>query len=134
MALHFLGKDANSVGGDSPTLYATDNSSYIVQGWIVTDPELLAKVEFGDGQDVVEIPFNLFDHLAKDGLPGVVTSWAPPVVHVTDHETCLIQGKHVTDPDTLATMAMPDHENCVEVPKSAIAALLQEGADGPHHA
>ncbi|MEO3800561.1 hypothetical protein [Nonomuraea sp. B1E8] len=132
--MRFLGKDANSVGGDSPTLYATDHGTYIIQGWIVTDPELLAKVELGDGQDVVEIPFNLFDHLAKDGLPGVVTSWAPPIVHVTDRRTCLIQGTRVTDPGTLACMAMPEHESCVEVSRADIAALLQEEADGAHHA
>ncbi|MDX3101776.1 hypothetical protein [Nonomuraea angiospora] len=133
MVLRFLGKDANSVGGDSPTLYATDHGTYIIQGWIVTDADLLAKVTLDAGQDVVEIPFNLFDHLAKDGLPGVVTSWIPPIVHVTDRQTCLIQGVTVTDQDTLARMAMPDHESCVEVPKASIAALQEEG-DGAHHA
>lgn len=132
MALRFLGKDANSVGGDSPTLYATDHDTYIVQGWIVTDPDLLAKVALEAGQEVVEIPFNLFDHLAKDGLSGVVTSWIPPIVHVTDRQSCLIQGAAVTDPETLARMAMPGHESCVEVPKADVAALLEE-ADA-HHA
>ncbi|MFC4005815.1 hypothetical protein ACFOY2_01175 [Nonomuraea purpurea] len=133
MALRFLGKDANSVGGDSPTLYATGTDTFIVQGWIVTDPDLLAKVTLDADQDVVEIPFNLFDHLAKDGLPGVVTSWLPPIVHVTDHQTCLIQGARVTDPETLTQMAIPSHESCVEVPRDAIADLLEEG-DGAHHA
>ncbi|MEU6712361.1 hypothetical protein ABZ897_12855 [Nonomuraea sp. NPDC046802] len=133
MALRFLGKDANSVGGDSPTLYATDTDTFIVQGWIVTDPDLLAKVTLDADQDVVEIPFNLFDHLAKDGLPGVVTSWLPPIVHVTDRQTCLIHGTRVTDPEALTHMAIPSHESCVEVPRDAIAALLEEG-DEAHHA
>ncbi len=31
MRLRFLGK--NSVPGDSPTLYATDRNSFVVQGW-----------------------------------------------------------------------------------------------------
>lgn len=125
MQLRFLGKDATSVAGDSPTLYATDRDTYIVQGWIVTDPDLRAKASLDDGQDVVEIPFNLFDHLAKDGLPGIVTSWIPPIVHVTDRQTCLIRGARVTDATAVAEMAMPDHESCVEVPRTDVAALLE---------
>ncbi|MEV1245063.1 hypothetical protein [Nonomuraea sp. NPDC049750] len=134
MTLRFLGKDSTSAGGDSPTLYATDADTFIIQGWIVTDPEVLAKLTLSDDESVVEIPFNLFEHLAKDGLSSVVMSWTPPIVHVSDHETCLIQGARVTDPDTLARMQIPSHESCVEVPRAAIAALLQEEADGPHHA
>jgi len=134
MALRFLGKDSNSVGGDSPTLYATDADTYIIQGWIATDPETLAGLALSDNESVVEIPFNLFDHLAKDGLPSVVTSWIPPIVHVTDSDTCLIQGARVTDPGTLTRMEIPEHESCVEVPKAAVAALLQEEPDGAHHA
>jgi hypothetical protein len=37
MKLTFLGKD--STPNDSPTLYATDRDSYLVQGYTVTDPE-----------------------------------------------------------------------------------------------
>jgi hypothetical protein len=39
MVLVFLGKETTS--GQSPTLYATDRDSYIVQGWIVTDPDTM---------------------------------------------------------------------------------------------
>ena len=35
MRLTFLGKA--TTGGPSPTLYATDRKSYVVQGWIVPD-------------------------------------------------------------------------------------------------
>ena len=134
MALRFLGKDSNSIGGDSPTLYVTEADTFIIQGWIVTDPEILAKLTLADDESVVEIPFNLFDHLVLAGLPTVVTSWAPPIVHVTDHDTCVIQGARVTDPETLVRMRIPEHESCVEVPRVAIAALLEEEADGAHHA
>lgn len=132
MALRFLGKDSNSVGGDSPTLYATDVDTYIIQGWTVTDPETLAKLTMEPDEGVVEIPFNLFEHLAEDGLPGVVTSWIPPIVHVSDRRTCLIQGARVVDPATLARMDIPGHEAAVEVSKAAIAALLQGEADAAH--
>ena len=37
MKLRFLGKDSTPT--NSPTLYATDQNSYVVQGWIVTDAE-----------------------------------------------------------------------------------------------
>jgi hypothetical protein len=33
MQLTFLGKETQ--GGDSPTLYATDRDTYVVQGWTV---------------------------------------------------------------------------------------------------
>lgn len=42
MRLTFLGK--NSTPDQSPTLYATDRGSYVVQGWIVTEPAILAKI------------------------------------------------------------------------------------------
>jgi hypothetical protein len=37
MKLTFLGKD--STPNDSPTLYETDRATYLVQGYVVTDPE-----------------------------------------------------------------------------------------------
>jgi hypothetical protein len=60
MHVRFLGTDPDSQEGQSPTLFATDRTdrkTYIVQGWIVTDPETLA--ELGDipaGEGVIEVP------------------------------------------------------------------------------
>jgi hypothetical protein len=68
MRLRFLGK--NSVPGDSPTLYATDRYSYVVQGWKVTDPEVLAKLDPPDDETCVEVPAALFVHLAKTDYTG----------------------------------------------------------------
>jgi hypothetical protein len=70
MRLWFLGK--NSVPGDSPTLYATDRDTYVVQGWKVTDPEILGKLDPADDETCVEVPAALFVHLAKDGLHGAI--------------------------------------------------------------
>jgi hypothetical protein len=131
MQLRFLGK--NSTPGDSPTLYATDHSTYVVQGWIVTAGDILAKLTIPNGETVVEVPTELFEHLANDGLPGIVMSWAPPIVHVTQEGNCIVQGARVTDPETLAQMRIPDYESCVEVAKAAVVALLEEDADGAHH-
>ncbi|HEY6421916.1 MAG TPA: hypothetical protein VIY28_01445 [Pseudonocardiaceae bacterium] len=47
MRAHFLGKDPESIEGESPTLFATnrtDRVTYIAQGWKVTDPQVLADV------------------------------------------------------------------------------------------
>jgi len=44
MKLTFLGKD--STPNDSPTLYATDRDTYLVQGYTVTDPEAWRRCGF----------------------------------------------------------------------------------------
>jgi hypothetical protein len=63
MHVKFLGKDPESQVGNSPTLFATDRTdrkTFIVQGWIVNDPEALA--ELGDipaGEAIIEIPADI---------------------------------------------------------------------------
>jgi len=131
MELRFLGTETD--GGQSPTLYATDRESYLIQGWKVSDPEILAKLDIPEEETVVEIYARLMRHLAKDGLSGIVTSWLPPIVHVKENGNLIVQGARVTDPTVLAEMAIPDHEDVVEVSGAAIRALLEEGheaADG----
>jgi hypothetical protein len=60
MRARFLGKDPESNVGDSPTLFATDRtdrSTFIAQGWKVTDPQLLADVgRIPDHEGLIEIP------------------------------------------------------------------------------
>ncbi|TMR05425.1 hypothetical protein ETD83_06930 [Actinomadura soli] len=125
MRLTFLGKDSKP--DESPTLYATDTATYIVQGWVVTDLELLAKLDVPEGETIVEVPQGLFVHLINDGVSGRVTSWAPPIVHVTTGGNFIVQGMRVTSTEVRSRMDIPDHEDCVEVPKSALRALLSEG-------
>jgi hypothetical protein len=122
MRLTFLGKDSRP--GDSPTLFATDRDSYVVQGFVVTDPEILAMIMVSDGETVVEVPTALMAHLAMDGLSGDVVNLVPPIVHITESGNYIIRGRHVTDPEALGQMTIPDHETCVEVSRSAIAALV----------
>jgi hypothetical protein len=125
MKIRFLGKVTEH--GDSPTLYATERGTYYIQGWKVTDSEILTKLDIPESETVVEIYALLMTHLVKDGLSGVVTSWIPPIVHVKENGNLVIQGKQVTDPDSLAEMKIPDREDVVEVDKAAIEALLDEG-------
>jgi hypothetical protein len=79
MEIRFLGKETEHL--NSPTLYATDRGTYLIQGWKVTDPEILAKLDVPESETVVEIYARLMIHLSKDGLSEVVTSWTPPIVH-----------------------------------------------------
>ena len=55
----FLGKDSQSIGGESPTLFATDRTdrtTYIVQGWRVTDAQALADIgPVPDHENLTEI-------------------------------------------------------------------------------
>ena len=64
MKLTFLGKD--STPNDSPTLYATDRDTYLVQGYLVTDPEALAQMRVPDGETVVEVPKRLMKYLPPE--------------------------------------------------------------------
>jgi hypothetical protein len=122
MHLTFLGKESRP--DESPTLFATDRDSYVVQGWIVTDPEILAMIVVPDDEMVVEVPAALLAHLAKDGLSGDVVNLIPPIVHITENGNYIIKGRRVMDPEALGQMTIPDHETCVEVSRSAIAALV----------
>ena len=121
MLLTFLGKESHPK--QSPTLFATDRHSYVVQGWIVTDPEILAMIVVRDDETIVEVPAALMTHLAKDGLSGDLVNLVPPIMHITKNGNYIIKGLRVTDTETLGQMNIPDHETCVEVARSAIIAL-----------
>ena len=59
MRIRFVAKDPDSVPDQSPTLYKTDRDSWLVQGWVVTDPATLAEMNIPKGETVVEIPSRL---------------------------------------------------------------------------
>lgn len=59
MRLTFIAKDPGSNPSGSPTLYRTDRDSWVVQGWVVTDPAALAQMDIPDGEGCVEIPDRL---------------------------------------------------------------------------
>lgn len=122
MHLTFLGKESQP--DESPTLFATDQDSYVVQGWIVTDPEILAMIAMSDDETIVEVPATLMAHLAKDGLNGDVVNVVPPIVHITANGNYIIKGSRVADLETLGQMTIPEHETCVEVSRSAIMTLV----------
>lgn len=44
MRLTLVAGDPESNPNNSPTLYKTDRGSWVVQGWVVTDPDALAEL------------------------------------------------------------------------------------------
>jgi hypothetical protein len=122
MKLRFLGKESKP--NDSPTLYATDRGSYIVQGYVVTDPTILAPLDLADDETLVEVPARLMAHLDKDGLSGEILHPAPPIVHVKPDGNYIMRGPRVTDTEALGQMSIPSHETSIELPRSSVIPLL----------
>ncbi|TCO47855.1 hypothetical protein EV646_105413 [Kribbella antiqua] len=56
MKLTLVAGDPESHPTNSPTLYKTDRGSWVVQGWVVDDPDALATLNLPDGETAVEIP------------------------------------------------------------------------------
>jgi hypothetical protein len=59
MRLILVAKDPESQPQGSPTLYRTDRQSWVVQGWVISDPEVLAKMNIPEGEIACEIPDRL---------------------------------------------------------------------------
>jgi hypothetical protein len=64
MQLRFLGKETE--GGNSPTLFDTDEDMYVIQGWTIDDPDTLAQLRLPEGETAVIIPKALMRHLPKE--------------------------------------------------------------------
>lgn len=64
MQLRFLGKETE--GGNSPTLFDTDEDMYVIQGWTVEDPGALAQLRLPEGETAVIVPKALMRHLPKE--------------------------------------------------------------------
>jgi hypothetical protein len=62
MSIRFLGGDTGN--GGSPRLYR-DGDDYLVQGYAVTEPELLAELNVPAGEAVVRVPPSLWKYLAN---------------------------------------------------------------------
>nr|MDT0660017.1 hypothetical protein [Micromonospora sp. DSM 115978] len=56
MRLTLIGKDPESNPTGSPTVYRTDQGSWVVQGWVVSDAATLAQMNIPEGETCVEIP------------------------------------------------------------------------------
>jgi hypothetical protein len=95
MQLTFLGKSTQ--GGGSPTLFATDRQTYVVQGWKVPNQDTS-----------VEIPKHLLTYVeARTSLGAALED--------TGRDSYVLSGEPVTDREALSQMDIPSHETCVEV-------------------
>jgi hypothetical protein len=64
MQLRFLGKETE--GGNSPTLWETDDDQYVIQGFTL-DAEALGQVgNVPVGELVIRVPRKLMRHLPKE--------------------------------------------------------------------
>lgn len=97
MRLQFLGKGGSDVGG-CPTLYATDQNSYLVQGWETATPE------------TIEIPHLLTGFAEPDTFIGSAMT-------DTGRGTFTLSGRPVAAPETLAQLDLASNETAIEVPK-----------------
>lgn len=68
MQLRFLGKVTE--GGNSPTLFDTDEDMYVIQGWTIDDPATLSQLRLPDGEAAVIVPKALMQHLPKEDDAG----------------------------------------------------------------
>jgi hypothetical protein len=57
--LTFIRKDPLSSPGGSPTVYATDERTLIVQGWRLTDEKARTRMAIPSHEDAVEIPVRM---------------------------------------------------------------------------
>ncbi len=97
MRLRYLGSGGSNHDG-CPTLYATDEDSYVVVGWRT---ETVGKVE----------------------IPHLLTGFAEPRSYIgamlsdTGRGMFALCGRPVTDHETLAQMKVEDHETAIVVEK-----------------
>lgn len=67
MQIKLIAVDPTSAPKSSPTLYRTDRGSWIVQGWVVTDPDVLAEMNVPVGESCVEIPDRMIPFFTQEG-------------------------------------------------------------------
>jgi hypothetical protein len=57
MSLQFLGKDPNSPVNDSPTVYYDEtDDSYVLQGYKIDDPAVLAQMNIPAHETAIRFP------------------------------------------------------------------------------
>ena len=49
-----------------PAVYATGRETYLVQGYVIDDPGILAELDLPAGESVVEVPVNVLKGIHGD--------------------------------------------------------------------
>jgi hypothetical protein len=63
MQLTFLGKETQ--GGNSPTLWETDDGQFVIQGFTLDDEALAQVGAMPAGEAVIRVPKELMGHLRE---------------------------------------------------------------------
>lgn len=104
-------------GRTCPHVSATGRGTLVVQGYLVSDPALAARIEVPAGKIAIEVPLALLPELAsEDGS-----------LHVTDRGTVVFHGPAVSDPGDLAELTIPAGEAAIEIPAAALPFLEVAG-------
>jgi hypothetical protein len=62
MALRKLSGDQECKSGTCPTLWGTeDGGRYVVQGYVVSDPEVLTQLALPEGESAVSVPAEVLE-------------------------------------------------------------------------
>lgn len=88
MNLRFLGGDTG--GGGSPRLYQ-DGDEFLVQGYAVTEPGLLAELNVPDGETVVRVPPSLWKYLPTKPLMSPLTKDEEKMFADCRHDACHLE-------------------------------------------
>lgn len=98
-------------GNKCPTLhYQPDRDEFLIQGYAVTDPQVLAELSLSAGYTVVRVPTHLL----------------PELPHDPDACELLVQGHEVTDAELLAELDLPSGETVVRVSARLLPGLWKE--------
>ncbi|KAA8882138.1 hypothetical protein F3087_39515 [Nocardia colli] len=97
MRLEFLGKGGSDRNG-CPSLYATDQQTFVVQGWRTSRPE------------TIEIPHLLTGFADPDTFIGAVMT-------DTGRGTFTLTGRPITDPEILGQLELAEDETVIETAK-----------------
>jgi hypothetical protein len=102
-------------GKTCPALHLTDRDTAVIQGWTVSDAEVLIELGLPAGAEAVEVPSAL--------LAEVLDSWS--ALRRTGRGTVVVPGTVVSDPEALEQLCLPPGERAVEVPAGPLAGVLQ---------
>lgn len=102
-------------GKTCPALHLTDQGTAVIQGWAVSDADVLAQTGLPGGAEAVEVPSAL--------LAEVLDSWS--ALRDTGRGTVIVPGTFISDPEALRQLCLPPGERAVEVPASSLAKVLQ---------
>jgi hypothetical protein len=105
-------------GRTCPHISATGRGTLVVQGYLVSDPELASRLGIPAGETTVEVPLALLPELAAGPAGGL---------HVTSHGTAVLHGPAVSDPGTLAELTIPAGEAAIEIPAVTLPFLEVAG-------